>query len=176
MFAVAGESAGAFCAMANRLGRDAAPLDGRLPDEIELLHVEAPALLAGAPGERLQATVEAARRRGALISVDLGSGEVAAAGGPRAVYRLATIQPDLLFAREDAAHELGVPLEGLASVPVVLIAGDRCSVYGRTVFGRPGGSSEPAAFEAAFCVAFCEGAGPVESAGRAILLASEPLD
>jgi sugar/nucleoside kinase (ribokinase family) len=47
-----------------------------------------------------------------------------------------------------------------------------CAVYGRRVAAPPVDRLDPDALMAAFCVAFVEGAAPVEAAGRAVLVAA----
>jgi sugar/nucleoside kinase (ribokinase family) len=151
------------------LGEKAAVLDETLPDDLSLLHLEARALL----GTSLRKTLETAREQGALISIDLGSAEwIRSRSGSKTAYQLATIHPDILFAAQDAASELGAPLEGLATVPVLTLGASGCAVYGRRVAAPPVDTLDPDALMAAFCVAFVEGAAPVEAAGRAVLVAA----
>src|SRR6266581_2280144 len=72
---------------------------------------------------------------GALLAVELGdSGWIKKRGGPHAAYELATIRPDILFATEASSAELGVPLEGVASVPVTMLDSGGCTVHGRRTF------------------------------------------
>ncbi len=73
---------------------------------------------------------------------------------------------------ESGAAELGVPLEGLATVAVLTLAGSGCAVFGRRVAAPPVDALDPDALIAAFCVAFVEGAAPVKAAGRAVLVAA----
>lgn len=147
-------------------------LDETLPTELSLLHLEARALL----GTSLRKTLETARGQGALISIDLGSADwIRSRSGSKTAYQLATIRPDILFAGQDAAAELGAPLEGLATVPVVTMGSSGCAVYGRRVAAPPVDALDQDAFMAAFCVAFVEGAAPVEAAGRAVLVAASSL-
>ena len=175
MFVAAGMGADRFCEAVTRLGGEAAPLDGELPPGLRLIHLEAPSVLADSDPGRLREVVDAARAAGAIVSLDLGLPEwVRSVGGSRATYRLAYLRPDLLFAREEAAAELGAPLEGIASVPV-LIRPDGCEVYGRRLAAVPGRPLDPDVLAAAFCVAFAEGVAPVEAAARA-LLAGRMLD
>ena len=69
---------------------------------------------------------------------------------------------------------LGAPLEGLATVPVLTLGAAGCAVYGRRVAAPPVDALDPDALMATFCVAFVEGAAPVEAAGRAVLVAASP--
>jgi hypothetical protein len=172
MFLAAGSTAPGFCAGARALGVPAGELGEAQPIGLRLLHLEARALLATDEAAALRVALDSARRGGAVISIDLGQeGWIRAHGSSLTAYQLATIQPDILFAGEAAASELGAPLEGIASVPVVLLAEDAagCSVYGRRLAAPATGELDPDLFMAALCVAFVEGAAPVEAAGRAVL-------
>jgi sugar/nucleoside kinase (ribokinase family) len=171
MFVVArGPSADRFCDWVGRLGEHCELLGQRPAPDHRLLHLDALALITSGEAPRLRQVIERSRRHGALISLDLGPVDwIRAHGGSRAAYQLATIQPDVLFAPEESAAELAAPLEGIASVPVVL-TGEGCMVHGRRIAGPQGTALDPVAFEAAFCVALVEGAAPVEAAGRAVLI------
>jgi hypothetical protein len=173
MFVAAGEHAGPFCEAVKRLGGRAELLGDGLPAGLQLLHLEAPVLFGASGGAGLRGFLDAARQQGALVSIDLGpAGWIRDHGGSRTAYQLATIQPDILFASQESAQELGAPLEGVALVPVQMMGSESCSVYGRRLVAPLGGDVDPDAFMAAFCVAFVEGAAPVEAAGRAIIVAS----
>jgi hypothetical protein len=175
MFVGTGSMAAGFCEWVRRLGEPAELLGERLPDDIRLLHVDAQPLLASTDGE-LRGVLEAARQKGALVAVELGSVDwIRAYGASRAAYQLATIQPDILFAAEEPAAVLGAPLEGLATVPVLKLGSGGCSVYGRRLAAPAGAALRDDALAAAFCVAFLEGAAPVEAAGRAVLVACMEL-
>jgi len=172
MFVAAGDAAESFCAWAAALGEPAEVLGDRLPTGVGLLHLEARGLLATQHAAALRRALDAARKQGGLVSIDLGSAEwMRAFGSSRAAYQLATIQPDILFAGEAAADELGAPLEGVAAVPVVMLGAGGCSVFRRRLVAPALAAPDPAALMAAFCVAFLEGAAPVEAAGRAVLAA-----
>jgi len=123
----------------SRLRESASVLDETLPNQLQLLHLEARALL----DTTLRMTLERAREHGALISIGLGG-----------------------------AAELGVPLEGLATVAVLTLGGSGCSVFGRRVAAPPVDALDQDALMAAFCVAFVKGSAPVEAAGRAGLVAA----
>ena len=85
-------------------------------------------------------SVEAARRDGAVVALELGEAAwIRTRGGPQTAYELAALHPDILFVSDRAASELGVPLEGIASVPVIRLEGGGCTVHGR----RPGGAFLP---------------------------------
>ena len=176
MFVATGSSAAAFCDWVRRLGESAEVLGDRLPDDLKLLHLEAQPLLTAAGSSGLRDLLDAARRQGALVSIDLGGAEwIRAHGASRSAYQLATIQPDILFAAEEPAAELGAPLEGIASVPVIKLGADGCTVYGRRLLAPAGAALKDEALAAAFCVAFVGGAAPVEAAGRAVLVAAMEL-
>ena len=120
----------------------------------------------------LRSAVDRARRDGALLAVELGdAGWIRKRGGPKAAYELATIRPDILVATEASSAELGVPVEGLASVPVTVLDSGGCTVHGRRAFAA-GAEQERDALAAAICIAFFEGEAPVEAAGRAVLVAA----
>ena len=114
------------------------------------------------------------RREGALIALVLDDAAwVRRRSGPQTAYELTAVRPDILFTSTPAALELGVPLEGLAGVPVVALEGGGCSVFGRRLSAPSAAHDFGAALAAAFCVAFVEGATPVEAAGRAVLVAAQ---
>jgi sugar/nucleoside kinase (ribokinase family) len=140
-----------------------------------LLHLQARSLLASPHGKLVRAAMDAVRKQKALVSIDLGEAEwIRTRGASRTAYQLATIRPDILFASASAAAELGAPLEGLAAVPVLIFPSQGCMVYGRRIAVPDGKKLDNDALAATFCVAFLEGAAPVEAAGRAILVAATP--
>ncbi len=172
MFVAAGMGADRFCEAVLRLGGEAAPFDGTLPPKLRLIHLEASSVLADSDSGGLREVADLARSSGAIVSVDLGPPDwVRSVGGSRATYRLAGLRPDLLFAREDVAAELGAPLEGIASV-AVLVRPDGCEVYGRRLAAAPGQEVDADTLAAAFCVAFADGVAPVEAAARALVAGS----
>lgn len=172
MFVAAGMGADRFCEAVLALGGEAAPFDGTLPSRLRLIHLEASSVLADSDSSGFREVIEQARSAGAIVSVDLGPPDwVRSVGGSRATYRLAALRPGLLFAREEAATELGAPLEGIAAV-AVLIRPDGCEVYGRRLAAAPGQVVDPDVVAAAFCVAFAEGIAPVEAAARALVAGS----
>jgi hypothetical protein len=173
MFAALGEEAG-FCEWVGRLGRQAtlaAPTRRGGWSGAVLIYLRASLLLEPTRQAEFRATVESARRQGAVIAMELGDSAWIRARGPQAAYELAEIHPDVLFADQEAAAELGVPLEGIASVPVTRLAGGGCSVHGRRLAG-PAAEQDADALAATFCVALVEGEAPVEAAGRAVLVAT----
>jgi sugar/nucleoside kinase (ribokinase family) len=142
----------------------------------ELLHLQGSALLASSDARLVRAAMDTARKQKALVSVDLGEPEwIRTFGSSRIAYQLATIRPDILFATASAAAELGAPLEGMASVPVLTDESKGCIVYGRHLAAPDGRTLDRDALAATVCVAFLEGAPPIEAAARAILVASDSL-
>ncbi len=173
MFAALGEEA-TFCSWVGRLGVQttlAAPTRRGGWSGAVLVYLRASLLLEPPRKAEFRATVEAARRQGAILALELGDVDWIRARGPQAAYELAEIHPDVLFAGEQAAAELGVPLEGIASVPVTRLASGGSSVHGRRLLG-PAAELDPDALAATFCVALAEGEAPVEAAGRAVLVAA----
>jgi hypothetical protein len=173
MFAALGDEAG-FCDWVGRLGGQAtlaAPTRRGGWSGAALVYLRASLLLEPSRRAEFRATVEAARRQGAVLALELPDRAWLRARGPQAAYELAEIHPDVLFAGEEAAGELGVPLEGIASVPVTRLAAGGCSVHGRRLLG-PASAQDPDALAAAFCMALVEGEAPLEAAGRAVLVAA----
>lgn len=140
-----------------------------------LLHVQAEGLLASMNAKSVRAALDLARKEQSLVSIELGEPDwIRAQGASRVAYQLATIRPDILFASASTAGELGAPLEGMAAVPVLTFPSQGCMVYGRRLAAPAGSTLDADALAAAFCIAFLEGAAPVEAAGRAVLVASRP--
>lgn len=146
-------------------GRDGA----RTP---RMIHLPVASLFAKTWGSAALA-IETARRGGTLLAVDLaGWSPVGGRAGAEAAYVLSRLAPEILIAEPAGAAILGVPLEGLAKVPVVWRDGEGCDVYGRRVPApAPAFTGGGAAFAAAFCAAYLEGATPLEAAGRAVIVA-----
>jgi hypothetical protein len=172
VFVVSGPSADRQVDAFARLGEHAEVLGRRPAADHALLLLDAEWLLVGADRERLRAALERSRRHQALIALDLGTVEwVRALGGSMTAYHLAAVQPDVLFASEESTAEVAAPLEGIASMPVI-IGRDVCTVHGRRLAVPSGADLDHQAFVAAFCVALVEGAAPVEAVGRAVLAAA----
>lgn len=174
MFAALGGEAG-FCDWVTRLGGQAthaAPTRRGGWSGATLIYLRADLLLESPRKAEFRSTVEAARRGGALVALELGEAEwIRERGGPQTAYELAAIGFDILFASREAAAELGVPLESIAGIPVIRLDSGGCSVHGRRLLA-PGTEHDAHALAAAFCVAFVDGAAPVEAAGRAVLVAA----
>ena len=170
MFVAGGPGGPRFGEWVARLGEHCEPLGERPAPDHRVLYLDARSVLTAADSPRLRQVMERSRRHGALTSLELGPVDwIRARGGSRTAYQLAAIQPDILFAGEEAAAELAAPLGGIASI-AVLVGDGGCVVHGRRVAGGPGADLDPERFAAAFCVALLDGAAPVEAAGRALLV------
>jgi hypothetical protein len=175
MFAAFGEEAG-FCRWASRLGRQAtlaAPTSRGGWAGAALVFLQASLLLESPRKVEFRTAVAAARHDGALVALELGDPAwIRDRGGPQTAYELAAVRPDILFASGAAAAELGVLLEGIASVPVTTLGSGVCTVHGCRL-PAPQPSFDPDALAATFCVALLDGVAPVEAAGRAVLVAAQ---
>jgi len=158
------------------------------PDDIEaawlegvaLLHVSAYALYSEPLAAAARRAVELGRDRGALVSVDLASKADLQAFGPyRMTEVLTELAPEVLFATEPEANALPVSLDRLAKVPVVKLGERGCRIFDRRIPAPAvplvDGTGAGDAFAAAFCVAYLEGATPLEAAGRAVLVAARAV-
>jgi sugar/nucleoside kinase (ribokinase family) len=121
-----------------------------------------------------------AREQGAVVSVDLSSPAGIEEYGPaRLAYDLARLHPEVLFATEAEASALGAPLDGLAKVAVLKRGARGVLVFGRSVPAPRvevvDGTGAGDAFAAAFCVAYVDGATPLEAAGRAVLVSARAV-
>jgi ribokinase len=146
-------------------------------DGAGLLHVSAYALYREPSAGAARLAAELARAAGALVSVDLSSAaDLRAFGGRRLAEELLTLRPELLFGTEREVAELPVPPSDVAKVPVVKLGARGCRIFGRRVPAPAvealDGTGAGDAFAAAFCVAYLEGATPLEAAGRAVLVAA----
>jgi|GEM_PF-2233172 len=175
MFVAAGPSAARFAQWVGRLGEHCETLGERPAPDHRLFYLDARSVLTASDSPRLRQAMERSRRHGALTALELGPVDwIRAQGASRTAYRLAAIQPDVLFASEEAAAELAAPLEGIAGIPV-LIGADSCTVHGRRIAGPSGMSIDAEVFAAVFCVALVDGAAPVEAAARALLVRPEAV-
>ncbi len=190
---VAAEPTGAVAVLVGPDGRrafarQAGASRGLRPEEVEpawldgaaLLHVSAYALHREPLAAAARRAAGLARERGALLSVDLASAaDLAGTGRERAAEQLAGLRPDLLFATEREAEALAVPLEELARLPVVKLGHRGCRLLGRRVpapaVAVVDGTGAGDAFAAAFCLAYLDGASPLEAAGRAVLVGSRAV-
>jgi sugar/nucleoside kinase (ribokinase family) len=160
-------------------GLRAEDVDPAWLEGVRLLHVSAYALYGeSSPGALRAASL--ARDGGALISVDLSSAEdLRAFGGDRLADQLRWLRPELLFGTEREMGELLTPPAELAKVPVVKLGSMGCRVFERRVPAPAvavlDGTGAGDAFAAAFCVAYLDGATPLEAAGRAVLVGARAV-
>ena len=175
MFAALGEES-EFCRWVGVLGGEAtlaAPTRRGGWSGAALVYLQASLLLDAPRKAEFQATVQAARHDGALLALELGEAAwLGERGGSRVAYELAAIRPDILFASEAAASHLEVPLEGIASIPVIRLESGGCTVHRRRI-SSTASILDPTALAAAFCLALLEGEVPVEAAARAVLVAAK---
>jgi sugar/nucleoside kinase (ribokinase family) len=149
-------------------------------DGVRLLHVPGYSLYQDPLSTAARRAIDLVRAAGGLISIDLSSPVgVRQYGGARLAYDLAVLRPEVLFATEAEAAELGVPLEGLAKVPILKYGGRGVRVFTRVVPAPVvevvDGNGAGDAFAAAFCAAYIDGATPLEAAGRAILVSARAV-
>ena len=147
---------------------------------VRLLHVPAYSLFRETTAGSARHAAHLTRAGGGVISIDLSSAAgVREYGGPRLAGDLARLGPELLFANEQESGALGTALAEVAKVPVVKLGSRGCLVFGRRVPAPRvdvvdvTGAGD--ALAAAFCVAYLEGATPLEAAGRAVLVAARAV-
>lgn len=162
------------------LGLRAEDLDPHWFEGVKLLHVPGYSLYHDPLSTAARRAIDLVRGQNGLISVDLSSpAGIRQYGGARLAYDLAVLRPEVLFATDAEAEELGVPLEGLAKVPVLKHGGRGVRVFTRVVPAPVvevvDGTGAGDAFAAAFCAAYIDGATPLEAAGRAILVSARAV-
>lgn len=156
---------------------------GLRPEDVEeawlegvgLLHVSAYALYSEPLAAAARRAADLARARDAVLSIDLSSeADLSAFGADRMVEELSRLGPELMFATEAEAAALQTSLTRLAKVPVIKLGARGCRVFDRRIPAPQvpvvDGTGAGDAFAAAFCVAYLEGATPLEAAGRAVLV------
>jgi sugar/nucleoside kinase (ribokinase family) len=161
-------------------GLRAGDVDPAWLEGARLLHVSAYALYHEPEDGASRRAAALARAAGALVSVDLSSAaDLRAFGGARMARELAALRPELLFGTESEMAQLPVPASEVAKVPVVKLGGRGCRVFDRLVPAQPAAVVDATgagdAFAAAFCVAYLDGAAPVEAAGRAVLVGARAV-
>lgn len=162
------------------VGLRADDLDDSWFFDVKLIHVPAYSLFVDPIARATRAAIARVRARGGMLSIDLSSVAGLLDYGPsKMAYDLARLKPELLFATQVEANTLGVPLDRLAQLPVVKLGADGCTVFGRHVpapsVQQVDGTGAGDAFAAAFCSAWLHGSTPIESAERAVLIASEAV-
>src|SRR5947209_7453930 len=102
-----------------------ADLPAALWDDLDMLHVPAYSLFAGALAETSLGAIRAARARGVTVSLDLSSVSLLRAYGPaRFAALLADLRPDLLFANlEEAQPVFAVDTAAEAATAMRAVAG-----------------------------------------------------
>jgi ribokinase len=148
--------------------------------DTRLIHVPAYSLFVGPLAAATRTAIQMVRRGDGMLAVDLSSAAgIKDYGASRMAYDLARLKPELLFATEAEAAVLGVPLESLAQVPVVKLGSEGCSVFGRRIPAPPVREVDPTgagdAFAASFCIAWLNGATPIEAAQRAVVVAADAV-
>jgi len=133
-------------------------LDDRWLADIELLHVPAYSLFDEPLAGAAMPAMRRVRRHGALVAVDLSSAAGLETYGPQRFAELVgSLGPDLLFANQDEAQCLGVPLEDLARVPVVKLGARGCRVFDDVIPAPSVPQVDATGAGDAFAAAFCLG-------------------
>jgi len=167
--------------MATQRGASAGlrPRDLRKPwfRDVNLIHVPAYSLFVEPLAAAARLAIELVRHDGGLLSIDLSSVAGLKDYGPaRFAADLARLKPDVLFGTAAESETLGVPMAELATVPVIKLGAGGCRVAGQSVpaphVREVDASGAGDALAAAFCVAYLDGATPVEAAEKAVVVAS----
>jgi sugar/nucleoside kinase (ribokinase family) len=144
---------------------------------VRLIHVPAYSLFLDPLAAATRAAIAMVRMAGGLLSIDLSSAAgLKTFGAARMAADLARLRPELLFATVAESKILGVPLEGLAEVPILKLGPAGCRVAGHDIPAPAVRAVDPTgagdAFAAAFCTSYLGGATTVEAAKRAVLVGS----
>ena len=155
-------------------------LDPEWFSDVQLIHVPAYSLFVKPLSTATRAAIAQVRENRGMLSIDLSSVVGLRAYGPsRMAYDLARLNPELLFATVAEADTIGVPLEGLAQVPIIKLGKAGCSVFGRHIpaplVNEVDATGAGDALAAAFCTAWLQGATPVEAALQAVVIASDSV-
>jgi ribokinase len=148
--------------------------------DTRLIHVPAYSLFVSPLAAATRTAIQMVRRGDGMLAVDLSSAAGIKEYGPsRMAYDLARLKPELLFATEAEAAVLGVPLESLAQVPVVKHGSMGVVIFGREIAAPSVREVDPTgagdAFAASFCIAWLNGATPIEAAQRAVVVAADAV-
>lgn len=148
--------------------------------EVKLIHVPAYSLFVEPLASAARAAIELVRRGGGMLAIDLSSVAGLQDYGPaRMAYDLARLKPEVLFATAAEAETLGVPLDGVAQVPVVKLGSEGCIVFGQRIHAplvqEIDSTGAGDAFAASFCSSWLHGATPVEAAKRAVFVAADAV-
>jgi sugar/nucleoside kinase (ribokinase family) len=144
---------------------------------VNLIHVPSYSLFMEPLAASARLAIDLVRKGGGLLSVDLSSASGLNDYGPaRFAATLAQLRPDVLFGTATEAETLGVAMDDLATVPVLKLGAHGCRVGGRHIpapqVQEVDASGAGDALAAAFCVAYLDGATPVEAAEKAVIVAS----
>lgn len=144
---------------------------------VNLIHVPSYSLFVNPLAAAARLAIELVRSNRGLLSIDLSSVAGLKEYGPaRFAADLAELKPDVLFGTTAESETLGVPMEDLATVPVLKMGAQGCRVAGKHVpsprVKEVDASGAGDALAAAFCVAYLDGATPVEAAEKAVVVAS----
>ena len=144
---------------------------------VNLIHVPSYSLFVEPLAAATRLAIELVRNDRGLLSIDLSSVAGLKDYGPaRFAADLAELKPDVLFGTTAESETLGVPMEDLATVPVLKMGAKGCRVDGKHVpaphVQEVDASGAGDALAAAFCVAYLDGATPVEAAEKAVVVAS----
>jgi sugar/nucleoside kinase (ribokinase family) len=170
--------------MATQRGASAGlrPNDLRKPwfRAVNLIHVPAYSLFTEPLAASARLAIDLVRQSGGLLSIDLSSvAGLTEYGAARFAGDLARLKPDLLFGTVAESETLGAPMEEVARVPVLKLGADGCRVAGRHVpapqVQEVDASGAGDALAAAFCVAYLDGATPIEAAEKAVVVASSAV-
>jgi sugar/nucleoside kinase (ribokinase family) len=167
--------------MATQRGASAGlrPSDLRKPwfRGVNLIHVPAYSLFTEPLAAAARLAIDLVRAGGGLLSIDLSSvAGLNEYGGARFAGDLSRLKPDVLFGTAAESETLGVPMDEVAKVSVLKLGADGCRVAGRHVpaprVQEVDASGAGDALAAAFCVAYLDGATPIEAAEKAVVVAS----
>ena len=155
------------------------PTDIRKPwfHGVNLIHVPAYSLFAEPQAAATRYAIDQVRSNRGLLAIDLSSAAgLKEYGSARFAELLASLKPDLLFATAAESESLGVPMEDVAKVPILKVGVDGCRVSGRQISApqvkEVDATGAGDALAAAFCVAYVDGATPIQAAERAVVIAS----
>lgn len=144
---------------------------------VNLIHVPAYSLFREPLAAAARLAIDLVREGDGLLSIDLSSVAGLIEYGPaRFAEDLAGLKPDVLFGTATESEALGVPMHEVAKVAVLKLGAEGCRVGSTHVPAPPVKAVDPTgagdALAAAFCVAYLDGATPVEAAQKAVVVAS----
>ena len=144
---------------------------------VNLIHVPSYSLFTEPLAAAARLAIDLVRQGGGLLSIDLSSASGLKEYGPKRFGAdLSRLKPDVIFGTAAESETLGVPMEDLAKVAVHKLGAAGCRVDGRHIpapqVEEVDASGAGDALAAAFCVAYLDGATPVEAAEKAVVVAS----